>query len=233
MAVWHLGEGRHKKLRAVALPRKGELVSRCSGLTLSPNPTHLLPPARIQEKSVPTQAQPPAQGWALSLLGRGAGVGDVEATPPSRRPECNRQHNDGEEERAKNGESQVKRPRGHTDPVGREQPPSGEMLGEPQLHSGPETQAGGYKVWKFGLQVLVSIHHPGQLLASLGLCASTPHGARRPLFQPALSALATLKGPVIWALWSLKLGEVGWRSRGSRGTCPQAGRGGAGIEDRG
>lgn len=44
MAVWHLGEGRHKKLRAVALPRKGELVSRCSGLTLSPNPTHLPPP---------------------------------------------------------------------------------------------------------------------------------------------------------------------------------------------
>lgn len=42
MAVWHLGEGRHKeKLRAVALPRKGELHSRCSGLTLSPTPTHL------------------------------------------------------------------------------------------------------------------------------------------------------------------------------------------------
>lgn len=128
--------------------------------------------------------------------------------------------------------SQVKRPRSHTDPVDREQPPSGEMLGEPQFHSGPETQAGGYKVWQFGLQVLVSIHHPGQLLASLGLCASTPHRAR-PLFQPALSALATLKGPVIWALWSLKLGEVGWRCRGSRGTCPQAGRGGAEIEDRG
>lgn len=48
------------------------------------------------------QAQPPAQGWALSLLGWGAGVGDVEAIPPSWRPECNRQHNDGEEEGAKN-----------------------------------------------------------------------------------------------------------------------------------
>lgn len=122
------------------------------------------------------QAQPLAQEWALSLLGWGAGVGDVEAIPPSWRPECNRQHNDGEEEGAKNVESQVKRPRGHTDPVGREQPPSGEMLGEPQLHSSPETQAGGYKVWQFGLQVLVSIHHPGQLLASLGLCASAPQG---------------------------------------------------------
>lgn len=101
-------------------------------------------------------------------------MGDVEASPPSRRPECNRQHDDREEERAKNGESQVKRSRGHVDPMGREQPPSGEMPGEPQLHSGPETQAGGCKVWQFGLQVLVSIHHPGQLSASLGLCASAP-----------------------------------------------------------
>lgn len=43
MAVWHLGEGRHKEKlrRAVAFPRKGELDSRCSGLTLSPNPIHL------------------------------------------------------------------------------------------------------------------------------------------------------------------------------------------------
>lgn len=60
-----------------------------------------------------------------------------------------------------------------------------------------------------------------------------PHRTGRPLFQPLLSALATLRGPVIWALWSLKLGKVGWRNRGSRGTCPQAGRGGVGIEDRG
>lgn len=101
-------------------------------------------------------------------------MGDVEANLPSRRPECNRQHDDREEERAKNVESQVKRSKGHMDPVGREQPPSGEMPGKPQLHSGPETQAGGCKVWQFGLQVLVSIHHPGQLSASLGLCASAP-----------------------------------------------------------
>lgn len=106
-------------------------------------------------------------------------------------------------------ESQVKRPRGHKDPVGREQPPRGEMLGEPQLHSGPETQAGGCKVWQFGLQVLVSIHHPGPLSVSL---VPQPHRTRRPLFQLPLSAPgATLKRPVIWALWSLKLGEVGWR----------------------
>lgn len=77
----------------------------------------------------------------------------------------------GQERRISSQEAQ-----GPTDPVGREQPPSGEMLGEPQLHSGPETQAGGYNVWQFSLQVLVSIHHPGQLLASLGLCASAPQG---------------------------------------------------------
>lgn len=39
MAIWHLGEGRHKTLKADALPRNQELDSRCSGLTLS-----LLPP---------------------------------------------------------------------------------------------------------------------------------------------------------------------------------------------
>lgn len=31
--------------------------------------------------------------------------------------------------------------------------------------------------------------------------------------------------PVVWALWSLKLGEAGQRGGGSRGTCPQAGSG--------
>lgn len=120
MAIWHLGEGRHKeKLRAIALPRgggdwiPGVLDSSFSLLWLTP-PS---PAPRIHEKSVQDQAQPLAQGWALSLLGWEAGVGDVEATPPSRRPECNRQHNDREEERAKKVESQVKRPRGHMGPV--------------------------------------------------------------------------------------------------------------------
>lgn len=113
MAIWHLGEGRHKeKLRAIALPRKGGggLDSRCSGLILFPIPAHSPPPAppapRIHEKSVQDQAQPEAQGWALSLLGWEAGVGDVEATPPSRRPECNRQNNDREEERISSQEAQ-------------------------------------------------------------------------------------------------------------------------------
>lgn len=174
MAVWHLGEGRHKeKLRAVALPRKGVLDPRCAGLTLPPTPIHLpqkdtnqcraRPSLRLKGGLYPSWDG--EQGW--EMLRQPLQAGGQNATDSTMM---------GEEERAKNGESQVKRPRGHTDPVGREQPPSGEMPGEPQLHSGPETQAGGYKVWQFGLQVLVSIHHPGQLLASLGLCASAPQG---------------------------------------------------------
>lgn len=88
------------------------------------------------------------------------------------RPECNRQHNDREEEKAKKVSSQEAQ--GPHGPCGQGAASNGEMLGEPQLHSGPETQAGGCKVWQFGLQVLVSIHHPGQLSASLGLCTSAP-----------------------------------------------------------
>jgi hypothetical protein len=60
--------------------------------------------------------------------------------------------------------------------MGREQPPVGEMLGVPQPHSSPETNAGGCKLWQFGLQVLGSIHHPGQPSASLSLYASAPWG---------------------------------------------------------
>lgn len=113
MAIWHLGEGRHKeKVRAAALPRK-----RGAGFQVFW--THPLPhsgsprtPPRIREKSVRAQAQPLAHRWALSLLGWGAGVrGDVEATPPSRRPECNRQHNGreggkGQESRISSQEAQ-------------------------------------------------------------------------------------------------------------------------------
>lgn len=79
----------------------------------------------------------------------------------------------------------------------------------------------------------MSIHHPGQLSASLGLCALAPENKEATLPATIVCPGATLKGPVIPALWSLKLGEVGWRSGGSRGTCPQAGRSGVGIEDRG
>lgn len=55
MAVWHLGEGRHtEKLRAAALPRKGGLDSRCSGLTLSPTPI-LLPPEGYERNQCRTR----------------------------------------------------------------------------------------------------------------------------------------------------------------------------------
>lgn len=92
---------------------------------------------------------------------------------------------------------------------GREQPPVGEMLGEPQPPSSPETKAGGCKVWQFGLQVLVSIRHPGRPLASLGPCASAPQGEEEAALPAATVCLGRLKGPVKWALWSLKLGRWG------------------------
>lgn len=115
MAVWHLGEGRHtEKLRAAALPRKG------AGFQVSWTTLPLLPFSFPLKDMREISAGPgPASGSRVgSLLGRGAGVGDVEAIPPSRRPECNRQHNDGEEEGAKNVESQVKRPRRPYGPCG-------------------------------------------------------------------------------------------------------------------
>lgn len=65
MAIWHLGVGRHKeKLRADA-PGKGELGTRCPGL--SPFPKGCM---RSQCRAGPSLQ---AQGrWTLSLLGGGA-----------------------------------------------------------------------------------------------------------------------------------------------------------------
>lgn len=98
----------------------------------------------------------------------------------------------GEGGRAKTVESQVKRPRDHLGAGGSLQVVR--CWESPQPRSSPKTKAGGCKVWQFGLQVLVSIHHPGQPLAFHGLCASVPR-ARRPSFQPPV-CLGHLKGPI-------------------------------------
>lgn len=117
MAVWHLGEGRLQKLGAVAFPKESTVLD-------SPFPCSHSPPPEGYKRNR-CRARP-----SLRLKGRLYPSGNGEqrwevSTPPSRRPECNRQHKDGAEERAENGESQVKRPRGPPDPVGREQPPMG------------------------------------------------------------------------------------------------------------
>lgn len=90
MAIWHLGVGRHKEKLRAAAPGKGELGTRCPGL--SPFPEGCM---RNQCRPSPSLQAP---GWTLSLLGGGTrmGGGGVEATPPSRRVRMQqRQHNDG------------------------------------------------------------------------------------------------------------------------------------------
>lgn len=157
------------------------------------------------------RAQPLGCGALCPSWDRGQG-GEVSS---------NRQHNEGGQGRAKKVGSRVKRPRaGSSLQMAR-------CWESPQPHSSPETKAGGCEVWQFGLQVLVSITHPGQPSASLA--RPRPLGARRrPPFQPPLSARAILKRPVTWALWSLKLGEVGWRVWGVGAPVPRLGGGGVG-----
>lgn len=95
----------------------------------------------------------------------------------------------------------------------------------PQPHASPETKAGGCKVWQFGLQVFVSIHHPGQPLASHSLCVSAPWGRKEATLSATSVCPNHLKGacgasplvPEAGGRW-----VEGW---GSWGTCPQAGRG--------
>lgn len=63
MAIWHLGVGRHKEKLRAAAPGKGELGTRCPGL--SPFPEGCM---RNQCRARPSLQ---AQGWTLSLLGGG------------------------------------------------------------------------------------------------------------------------------------------------------------------
>lgn len=123
---------------------------------------------RMHEKSVQGQAQPPGSGVDSVPPGWGGpGWEEVWRQPlPAGGSECNRDSTMmGDRERAKKVDSQVKRPRGHLGA-----PWAGSSLQvvrcweSPQPHSSPETKAGGCKVWQYGLQVLVSIHHPGQPL---------------------------------------------------------------------
>lgn len=114
-----------EKLRAAA-PRKGELGTRCPGL--SPFPEGCM---RNQCRARPSLQ---AQEWALSLLGGGTRIrGGVEAAPPSGRVRMQqRQHNDGGQGKGQEGRLSSQEAQGPPrSPMGREQPPGGEMLGEP------------------------------------------------------------------------------------------------------
>lgn len=139
MAVWHLGEGRlQEKLGAVAFPKESTVLD-------SPFPCSHSPPPEGYKRNR-CRARP-----SLQLKGRLYPSGNGEqrwevSTPPSRRPECNRQHKDGAEERAENENLKSRGP-GALRTLwagssllagrGRESPSSA------PLHSGPETQAGG------------------------------------------------------------------------------------------
>lgn len=223
MAIWHQGQagsgGRHKeKLRAAA-------------------PLFLLSlpfSRRIHEKSVQGQTQFP--GSRVDSLPPGRGNSN------ERRCGGNSSQKEGQNatetardeggRRAKKVESQVKRPRGHTGARW-----AGSSLQvvrcweSPQPHSSPETKAGGCKVWQFGLQVLVSIHHPSQPLASLGLCASAPWCKTEAIF-PATSVCpshhkgACDMGPLVPEAG--KSGAEGWESG-----APVPRLVGGGVEDRG
>lgn len=46
MAIWHLGEGRHKEKPGAAAPGEGELGTRCPGLSLFPTLTPLFPKSK-------------------------------------------------------------------------------------------------------------------------------------------------------------------------------------------
>lgn len=87
MAIWHLGEGRHKEKFRAAAPVKGGAGDQVSWtLPLS---------QRIHEKSVQGQAQPPGSGWILSLL-FGQRWEKVWRQPlPTGGQNATEQHNDG------------------------------------------------------------------------------------------------------------------------------------------
>lgn len=173
-----------------------------------------------------------ALGWTLSLLGEGTGMRrGVEATPPRRRVRMQqRQHKNEGGRRAKKVESQVKRPRGH--PGARWVESSLQVVRcweSPQPHSSPETKAGGCKVWQFGLRVPVSIHHSSQPLASLGLCASAPWCKMGAIFPATSVCPGHHKGACDMGPLVPEAGKGGVEGWGSRGTCPQAGKGRGGV----
>lgn len=76
MAIWHLGEGRHKEKLRAAAPGKGELGPRCPGL--SPFPEEYV---RNQCRARPSLQ---ALGWTLPPGGGTGTGGGVEATSPQR-----------------------------------------------------------------------------------------------------------------------------------------------------
>lgn len=178
------------------------------------------------------QAQPPGSGVDSIPPGTGDGMGGgVEATPQAGGSECNRDSTMmGGEGRAKKVESQVKRPRGHPGA-----PWAGSSLQLVRCWESPSpipVQRQRLEVVKSGSLVcksFVSIHCPGQPTASLGLCASAPWGKEKAALPATSVCPGHPKGACVWALWSLKLEEVGWRGGGIRGTCPQAGRGRGGV----
>lgn len=206
MAAWHLGERRHEeKLRAVALPRKGALDPRCAGLTLPPTPTHLplketnqcraRPSLRLKGGLYPSRDG--EQGW--EMLRQPLQAGGQNATDSTMMG------------KRKGPRTENLKSRG---PGAIRTLWAGSSLQVVRCWESPSStpvQRHRLEVIKSGSLVCRSLCPSTTQASSLLLSATAPqpHRARRPLFQPALSALATLKGPVIRALWSLKLGEVG------------------------
>lgn len=169
---------------------------------------HPPPPQRTHERSGQVRPSLRAVGAFCPSWERGQG-GEVSS---------NRQHNEGGQGRAKKVGSRVKRPRaGSSLQMAR-------CWESPQPHSSPETKAGGCEVWQFGLQVLVSITHPGQPSASLTRPRPLGEGGGRPSSHlsvcPGHLKEACHVGPLV-----PEAGGGGVEGVGSRGTCPQAGRG--------
>lgn len=223
MAIWHLGEGRHReKLGAAALSRE-EGSWGPSSWTLPFSYSHSPFPEGYRGNQCRAGPSLRTVGWALSLLGQGTGVGGVKAAPQAGGVwNATEQHDDSRDGESHEGRISSRETQGPPrSPAGREQPPVGEMRGSP----------GPTPVQRRRLEVVES----GSLVCR-SLCPSAtqggpwlpsalvprPHGVRRgPPFQPPLSAWAAVRGPVEWALWSLKLGEEGWRVEGVGAPVPR------------
>lgn len=190
MAIWHLGGREARGKTEGCCPGKGGAGDQVSWtLPFS---------RRTREKSVQGQSPPPGSGVdTRSLLGGGTGMGGgVEATPPSRRVRMQqRQHNDGGRGKGQEGRISSQEAQGpRRSPVGREQPPGGEMLGEPPAPF--QSRDKRLEVVKSGSMVCRSCVHPPPR-PTLGVPwppVPPPHRARR---RPVLPATSVCPGPLV------------------------------------
>lgn len=202
MAIWHLGKGRHKKLRAVALPKKG------TGFWTHPFPYSSSPLTKDTGNQCRTRPSlwlkgglypswDGEQGW--EMLRQPLQAGGQNATDSTMI---------GKRKGPRKSNLKSRGP-GATRTLW-----AGSSLQVVRCWESPSStpvQRHRLEVVKSGSLVCRSLCPSTTQVSSQLLSASVPqpHRTRRPLFQPPLSARATLKGPVIWALWSLKLGRWG------------------------